>query len=598
MKKGSPPDARRGGKPHSKEARFMRFSSCYIPTLKESPADAEVVSHKLLLRAGMVRRLTSGLYIYLPLGLKIIDKIANVVREEVNASGFQELLMPMVQPADLWKETGRWEHYGKELLRFKDRNEREYCLGPTHEEVITDLVRGEVRSYRQLPVRLYQIQSKFRDEIRPRFGLMRGREFMMKDGYSFDADSAGAEQSYKLMYDAYTRIFRRLGLKFRAVEADTGSIGGNFSHEFMVLADTGEDTIAFCHDCDYAANVERAEVVWKGAPCADACPEHEKVATPGAHSVEEVAAMLRVPAAAIVKTMLFNVDGKTVAVLVRGDREVNDIKLKNLLKAQDVELAGAATVEALTHAPVGFAGPVGLDVPIYADLELQGATDYVTGANAADAHFNHVDLRRDAVITAWADLRAITAEDVCPRCGGRIELTKGIEVGHIFMLGLKYSEAMHAAFLDENGKEQLMIMGCYGIGVSRVAASAIEQNHDENGIVFPPPVAPFECILLNLDPRNADVTAKAEEIYAMLQGLGVDVLLDDREERPGVKFKDADLLGAPMQLVVGGKGLARGIVECKDRRSGEKGELSVEDIEEGFSQWAAAVRRGWEAQQA
>lgn len=598
MKKGSPPDARRGGKPHSKEARFMRFSSCYIPTLKESPADAEVVSHKLLLRAGMVRRLTSGLYIYLPLGLKIIDKIANVVREEVNASGFQELLMPMVQPADLWKETGRWEHYGKELLRFKDRNEREYCLGPTHEEVITDLVRGEVRSYRQLPVRLYQIQSKFRDEIRPRFGLMRGREFMMKDGYSFDADSAGAEQSYKLMYDAYTRIFRRLGLKFRAVEADTGSIGGNFSHEFMVLADTGEDTIAFCHDCDYAANVERAEVVWKGAPCADACPEHEKVATPGAHSVEEVAAMLRVPAAAIVKTMLFNVDGKTVAVLVRGDREVNDIKLKNLLKAQDVELAGAATVEALTRAPVGFAGPVGLDVPIYADLELQGATDYVTGANAADAHFKHVDLRRDAVVTAWADLRAITAEDVCPRCGGRIELTKGIEVGHIFMLGLKYSEAMHAAFLDENGKEQLMIMGCYGIGVSRVAASAIEQNHDENGIVFPPPVAPFECILLNLDPRNAEVTAKAEEIYAMLQGLGVDVLLDDREERPGVKFKDADLLGAPMQLVVGGKGLARGIVECKDRRSGEKGELSVEDIEESFSQWAAAVRRGWEAQQA
>ena len=598
MKKGSPPDARRGGKPHSKEARFMRFSSCYIPTLKESPADAEVVSHKLLLRAGMVRRLTSGLYIYLPLGLKIIDKIANVVREEVNASGFQELLMPMVQPADLWKETGRWEHYGKELLRFKDRNEREYCLGPTHEEVITDLVRGEVRSYRQLPVRLYQIQSKFRDEIRPRFGLMRGREFMMKDGYSFDADSAGAEQSYKLMYDAYTRIFRRLGLKFRAVEADTGSIGGNFSHEFMVLADTGEDTIAFCHDCDYAANVERAEVVWKGAPCAVACPEHEKVATPGAHSVEEVAAMLRVPAAAIVKTMLFNVDGKTVAVLVRGDREVNDIKLKNLLKAQDVDLAGAATVEALTRAPVGFAGPVGLDVPIYADLELQGETDYVTGANAADAHFKHVDLRRDAVVTAWADLRAITAEDVCPRCGGRIELTKGIEVGHIFMLGLKYSEAMHAAFLDENGKEQLMIMGCYGIGVSRVAASAIEQNHDENGIVFPPPVAPFECILLNLDPRNAEVTAKAEEIYAMLQGLGVDVLLDDREERPGVKFKDADLLGAPMQLVVGGKGLARGIVECKDRRSGEKGELSVEDIEEGFSQWAAAVRRGWEAQQA
>ena len=382
------------------------------------------------------------------------------------------------------------------------------------------------------------------------------------------------------------------------MEADTGSIGGNFSHEFMVLADTGEDTIAFCHDCDYAANVERAEVVWKGEACTEACTDYEKVDTPGAHSVEEVAAMLRVPAKAVVKTMLFSVDGKPVAVLVRGDREVNDIKLKNLLKAQEVELAGAATVEALTHAPVGFAGPVGLDVPVYADLELQGATDYVTGANAADAHFRHVDLRRDAAITAWADLRVITPEDVCPRCSGRIELTKGIEVGHIFMLGLKYSESMHAAFLDENGKEKLMIMGCYGIGVSRVAAAAIEQNHDENGIVFPPPVAPFECILLNLDPRNAEVTAKAEEIYAMLRDMGVDVLLDDREERPGVKFKDADLLGAPMQLVVGGKGLARGIVECKDRRSGEKGELSADVIEEDFSQWAAGVRRGWETQQA
>lgn len=575
----------------------MRFSSCYIPTLKESPADAEVISHKLLLRAGMVRRLTSGLYIYLPLGLKVIDKIAGIVREEMNAAGFQELLMPMVQPGDLWKETGRWEHYGKELLRFKDRNEREYCLGPTHEEVITDLVRGEVRSYRQLPVRLYQIQSKFRDEIRPRFGLMRGREFMMKDGYSFDADSAGAEQSYKLMHDAYTRIFSRLGLRFRAVEADTGSIGGNFSHEFMVLADTGEDSIAFCHDCDYAANVERAEVIWQGEKCAEACLPYEKVDTPGAHSVQEVASMLQAPAAAIVKTMLFTVDGNVVAVLVRGDREVNAVKLKNFLKAQDVELAGGAVVEGLTHAPLGFAGPIGLSVPVYADLELQGGTDYIVGANAPDAHFRHVDLCRDATITAWADLRAITPQDVCPRCGGRIELTRGIEVGHIFMLGLKYSEAMHAAFLDETGKEKLMIMGCYGIGVSRVAAAAIEQNHDQNGILFPPPLAPFECILLNLDPRNAEVNAKAEAIYALLREQGVDVLLDDRDERPGVKFKDADLLGAPMQMVVGGKGLARGVVECKDRRSGEKAELSVENLAAEFPAWAAAVRNGWQKRQ-
>jgi prolyl-tRNA synthetase len=571
----------------------MRFSSCYIPTLKESPADAEVVSHKLLLRAGMVRRLTSGLYIYLPLGLRVIEKIGRIVREEMEKADFRELLMPMVQPADLWKETGRWEHYGKELLRFKDRNEREYCLGPTHEEVITDLVRGEVRSYRQLPVRLYQIQAKFRDEIRPRFGLMRGREFVMKDGYSFDATTEGAEKSYKAMYDAYMRVFKRLGLRFRAVEADTGSIGGNFSHEFMVLADTGEDTIAFCHDCEYAANVERAEVVWKGQPATAACPAMETVATPGAHSVEEVAAMLDVPSSGVVKTMLFKVDGQTVAVLVRGDREVNDIKLKNLMKAQEVELADAATVQAVTGAPVGFAGPVGLGVPVYADAELQGGTDYVVGANAADAHIRHIDLKRDAAVTAWGDLRTITPEDQCPRCGGRMELTRGIEVGHIFMLGLKYSEAMHAVFLDENGKEQIMIMGCYGIGVSRVAAAAIEQNHDEHGIVFPPPVAPFECMLLNLDPRSEEVNAKVEEMYALLQGMGVEVLMDDREERPGVKFKDADLLGIPAQIVVGGKGLARGIVECKDRRTGEKGELPVDNFEQDFAAWIEKVRQGW-----
>ena len=571
----------------------MRFSSCYIPTLKESPADAEVISHKLLLRAGMVRRLTSGLYTYLPLGLKVITRIAAIIREEMAAAGFQELLLPMVQPADLWKETGRWEHYGKELLRFRDRNDREYCLGPTHEEVITDLVRGEVRSYRQLPVRLYQIQTKFRDEMRPRFGLMRGREFLMKDAYSFDADMEGAEQSYQLMYDAYVRIFTRLGLRFRAVEADTGSIGGNFSHEFMVLADTGEDTIAVCDSCDYAANLERAEAVWNGAVCTDACPDAKPVATPGAHTVEEVTAMLGISPRELIKTMLFSVDGETVAVLVRGDREVNPVKLKNLLKAQEVDLANSAAVEALTQAPLGFAGPVGLRLPIYADLELQGATNYVTGANKGDTHLLHVDLNRDASITAWADLREVVEGDVCPRCGGRLSLTRGIEVGHIFMLGLKYSSSMHAAFLDENGKEKLMIMGCYGIGVSRVAAAAIEQNHDDAGIVFPPPVAPFDCILLNLDPRDARVTDEAEALYAILETMGVDTLLDDREERPGVKFKDADLLGIPLQLVLGGKSFARGVVECKDRASGQKAELPLAGFAEAFAGWAESVRQGW-----
>ena len=576
----------------------MRFSSSYIPTLKETPAEAEVVSHKLLLRAGMVRKLTSGVYIYLPLGLRAIDNVARVVREEMNAAGFQELLMPMVIPGDLWKETGRWDHYGKELLRFKDRNDRDYCLGPTHEEVITDLVRGEVRSYRQLPVRLYQIQSKFRDEIRPRFGLMRGREFVMKDGYSFDVDDAGADASYKLMYDTYMRIFSRLGLRFRAVEADTGSIGGNFSHEFMVLAETGEDTIAACTACQYAANVERAEVVWKGTPCAETCAPCETVPTPGAHSVEEVSALLGIAPSSVVKTMLFTVDGRHVAVLVRGDREVNDIKLKNLLKAQEVQLATAAVVEELTHAPVGFAGPVGLEVPVYADLELQGATDYVVGANAADAHLRHVDLKRDARITAYADLRAITAEDCCPRCGAPIELPKGIEVGHIFKLGTKYSDAMHAVFLDETGKEQVMIMGCYGIGVSRVVAAAIEQNNDENGIIFPPQIAPVQCIVLNLDPGKEEVSARADALHDLLEGQGVTVLLDDREERPGVKFKDADLIGAPMQLVVGGKGLARGIVECKDRRTGEKGELPLDTLDESLAAWMDGVRQGWQTRMA
>lgn len=575
----------------------MRFSSYYVPTLKESPADAEVTSHRLLMRAGMIRRVASGLYIYLPLGLRLLDRIARVVREEMNAAGFHELLMPMVQPADLWRESGRWEHYGKELLRFKDRNDREYCLGPTHEEVITDLMRHEIRSYRQLPQRVYQIQTKFRDEMRPRFGLMRGREFLMKDAYSFDADIKGAEKSYKLMFDAYMRIFTRLGLRFRAVEADTGSIGGSFSHEFMVLADTGEDEIAVCSDCGYAANLERADVKWKGEPCALSCPGIVTAATPGAHSVAEVTVLLGVPPQKLVKTMLFMADGAPVAALVRGDREVNEIKLKKMLSAQEVELAPQSAVEALTRAPLGFAGPVGLNIPIYADQELSGDTDYVTGANKGDAHFLHVDLRRDANITAWGDLRVITENDQCPRCAGKISITRGIEVGHVFMLGLKYSESMHAVFLDEQGCERCMIQGCYGIGVSRVGAAAIEQNHDERGIVFPPQISPFSVMLLNLDPKDGDVSTACDGICADLEAAGEEVLLDDRRERPGVKFNDADLLGFPMQLVLGGKGFARGFVECKDRRSGEKTEIPLGgSFMEAFANWKKSVLDGWERQ--
>jgi len=572
----------------------MRWSRCYIPTLKEAPSDAEVVSHKLLVRAGMIRKLTSGIYTFMPMGLRALNKVAAIVREEMNRAGAQEVLMPMVQPADLWQETGRWEFYGKELLRFRDRNDRDYCLGPTHEEVITDLVRGEVRSYRQLPINLYQIQTKFRDEIRPRFGLMRGREFVMKDAYSFDRDQSGCDESYKAMYAAYQRIFSRLGLRFRAVEADSGSIGGSFSHEFMVLADTGEDTLAVCTACEYAANVERAEVT--GAPCTrPAAAALAEVPTPGAHTIEEVSAFLGVPADMLVKTLLFVADGEPVAALVRGDRELNEVKLKNLLGADSLELATPEQVEAWTGAPVGFAGPVGLHgvKRVFADTELKGDAGWIVGANKADTHLREVSLTRDAAIEAYADLRMITASDPCPRCGGAVELPKGIEVGHVFKLGLKYSKSMNATFLDENGKEQVMVMGCYGIGVSRVVASCIEQNNDGDGIVFPPPIAPYEVALLLLDPKNEEAAAKAAEIESFLEAEGHDVLLDDRDERPGVKFKDADLIGSPYQLVLGGKGLARGVVEAKNRRSGEKTELPVEGFAEAFRDWRAGVLKGW-----
>ena len=576
----------------------MRFRSCYIPTLKESPADAEVISHKLLVRAGMVRKLTSGIYVYMPTALRALKKIETVLREEMAAAGFEELLLPAVQPGDLWKESGRWTHYGKELLRFKDRNDRDYCLGPTHEEVITDVVRGEVRSYRQLPVRLFQIQTKFRDEIRPRFGLMRGREFVMKDGYSFDLDDAGAEASYAVCKKAYHSIFSRLGLRFRAVEADSGSIGGNFSHEFHVLADAGEDTIASCTQCEYAANIERAEVRFAGEKCTETCQAFEEVATPDAHSVEEVCSLLHLEPSRIVKTMIFVADGKPVAVLVRGDREVNDVKVKNLLHAEEVELAGPETVQAVTGAPMGFAGPVGLSVPVYADSELVAATDYVVGANKGDAHLLHVDLARDCTIEAYADLRLITEHDCCPRCGAPIELTRGIEVGHIFKLGCKYSSAMHCAYLDENGKEQLMVMGCYGIGVSRVLAAAIEQNHDENGIIFPPAIAPFVAEVINLDPADATVSSWAEKACQGLEAVCGEVLYDDREERPGIKFKDADLVGCPVQVILGGKGIARGVAETKNRLTGEKGTISLDQLEEGLKGFVAQVEATWAARKA
>lgn len=576
----------------------MKWSNMYIPTLKEAPGDAEVISHKLLLRAGMIRKLTAGIYSWLPLGVRTLNKSANIVREEMNRAGAQEVFLPAIQPADLWKETSRWQIYGKELLRMKDRHDRDYCFGPTHEEVVTDLLRGEVRSYRQLPINLYQIQTKFRDEIRPRYGIMRGREFLMKDAYSFDRDDAGADKSYMSMFEAYKSTFLRMGLKFRPVEADSGAIGGNFSHEFMVLADTGEDAIAFCNSCEWASNVERAKVNLPEASKPAECPKMEDLSTPGQHTIEEICTFLKVAPQKLVKTLLFEADGKPVAALVRGDRELNEIKLKNMIGAIEVVLAEPEKVSEWTQAAVGFAGPCRLDklcpgIRLVADNELKGTSDMVTGANKTDTHTLHVCLERDVPGIEWGDLRSISEGDPCPRCGGSVGFALGIEVGHVFKLGTKYSQAMNAVFLDENGKELPMIMGCYGIGVSRVVAACIEQCNDEDGILFPPALAPFEALLINLDPKSEEVSAKSQALYEELQAQGIEVLLDDREERPGVKFKDADLIGFPMQIVVGGNSLARGVIEAKNRKTGEKIELPVDDFASSFKAFRESVLASW-----
>ncbi|MCH5276637.1 MAG: proline--tRNA ligase [Desulfovibrionaceae bacterium] len=577
----------------------MRWSRSYIPTLKEAPADAEVISHKLLVRAGMIRKMTSGIYTWLPLGLRALEKAKAIVRREMNAAGACEILMPMVIPADLWIETGRWDKFGDQLLRFKDRNGRDCCLGPTHEEAVTGLLRGEVRSYRQLPLNVYQIQTKFRDELRPRFGLMRGREFLMKDAYSFDADDAGADKSYMAMRDAYHRIFSGMTLDFRQVEADTGAIGGNFSHEFMVLAETGEDSIASCTGwpgCEWAANVERAPVVTAFKEDSAPCPPMEEVATPNQHSIEEVCAFLGVESRALIKTLLLVADGAPVAVLLRGDRELNEIKLTKLLGADRLAFASPEQVREWSGAPAGFAGPAGLKGVdrLYADNELKSGNDWIAGANRADTHVRHLSLIRDVTLpVTWADLRNAVAGDPCPRCGRPVELKRGIEVGHIFKLGTRYSDAMHAVFLDESGREQPMIMGCYGIGVSRVIAACIEQNFDGDGIMFPPPLAPCDVHLVCLDPQNAGVAAKADALNADLTALGLETLYDDREERPGVKFKDADLIGLPAQVVVGGKSLARGEVEVKNRRSGDRTTLPAEGFREAFAVWYQGVLRSW-----
>jgi len=556
----------------------MKTSQLLIPTLRDDPGEAETVSHRLMLRAGLIRKVAAGIYTYLPLGLRVIRKIEQIIREEMNRAGAQELLMPIASPAELWKETARWDYYGKELLRFKDRHERDFCLGPTHEEVITDLFRREVRSYRQLPLNFYQIQTKFRDEIRPRFGLMRGREFIMKDAYSFDVDEAGAKVSYQNMYDAYTRIFTRCGLTYRAVEADTGLIGGDVSHEFMVLAETGEATVAYSDHGSYAANLERAEVLPPSDIDTSPLRPLTPIETPQRRTVEEVTAFLQITPRQLVKTLLYRAGTETVAVLIRGDHDVNEVKLARLLKVTDVALADPETVQHVTGAPPGFAGPVGLQrVRILADHAIKGMKNVVIGANKADTHYQNANLDRDFTAEQFADLRNAQAGDPSPRGSGALTLAKGIEVGQVFLLGTKYSHKMNATILDDQGKERLAIMGCYGIGVGRTAAAAIEQNHDEKGIIWPFPIAPFHVHLLTVS-QSDKTTETAARLYTDLIGADIEVLWDDRADRAGVKFNDADLIGAPFQIVIGDKGLADGVVEMKVRRTGVKSRIAPGDL--------------------
>lgn len=554
----------------------MKLSNYYLPTLKEAPKDADTLSAKLMIRAGLIRKVASGLYEWLPLGLRVLKKVENIVRQEMDRAGANEVWLPVVQPKELWEESGRWTFYGKELLRFTDRKEAGFCISPTAEEAITDLIRKDVSSYKQLPVCLYQFGTKFRDEIRPRFGVMRAREFYMKDAYSFAATDESANEWYQKMYDAYQRIFTRCGFNFKAVEADTGSIGGNFSHEFMVLADTGEDAIADC-TCGYAANTEKAEIL---APAdveineADLKPM-EKKATPKAYTIEAVAEMLGVPQSQLIKLLVFTADGKPVVALVRGDHELNEFKFKALLKCNELEKASEEVYTQVTGSFVGFAGAQGLkeknpNVMIYADNYVKNIVNGVSGGNEKDVHTINVTPRRDIKVDVYADLKMASAGDKCARCGKEFSFTRGIETGHIFKLGTKYSAAMHANFLGEDQKEKPMIMGCYGIGISRVVAAAIEQSHDDNGIIWPAPMAPFDVALVAIDyDSNPEVKKHADEICAKLENAGLSVLLDDRDERPGVKFKDMDLIGLPYRLVVSSRTVKDGQCEYKKRTDKE-----------------------------
>jgi prolyl-tRNA synthetase len=558
----------------------MRLSQYPISTLKEVPGDAEVVSHQLMLRAGLIRRLAAGLYVWLPMGLRTLKKVEQIVREEMNRAGALEMCMPTVQPAELWKESGRWSKYGPELLRFKDRHDREFAYGPTHEEVITDIARRELRSYKQLPVNFYQIQTKFRDEIRPRFGVMRAREFLMKDAYSFHTDQASLAEGYRLMFDAYSRIFTRMGLKFRAVQADGGSIGGDTTQEFHVLADSGEDAIAFSDGDDYAANLETAATVPAGEPRAQPTQALNKVATPNARTIAELSAQLGVSPAQCVKTLLVEgSQGDVVALIIRGDHELNAVKSQKLAGvANPLRMAGPERVRAATGTEPGFIGPIGFKGAIYVDHAAAHAADFVCGANEKDMHFRGVNWKRDLPDPQSVDIRNAQAGDPSPSGRGTLKIARGIEVGHIFQLGQQYSAAMNASVLDEQGKALTMFMGCYGIGVTRIVAAAIEQNNDANGILWPDAIAPFQVALVPINyQKSARVQETADALYRDFNAAGIDALLDDRDARPGVKFADSELLGIPHRIVIGERTLSAGKLEYRNRRETESTEIPAAD---------------------
>lgn len=544
----------------------MRMSKLLMPTLREVPSEAEITSHKLMLRAAMIRRLAAGIYSYLPLGLRSVKKIEQIVREEMDRAGAQELLMAALLPAEAYQASGRWEVFGPNMFKLKDRGDRDFCLGPTHEELFTQTVIDNVKSYKEYPMTLYQIQTKYRDESRPRFGLMRSREFVMKDAYSFDLDQAGLDESYKKMYDAYCRIFTRLGLDFTIVDADSGAMGGSGSQEFMVKSDVGEDGIAYCDDCGYAANYEKCECIPAEKPQIEGDFDMEKVHTPKAHTIEELVEFLGMESYNFAKTIIYKADDKYVAAMVRGDREVNEVKLKNLVGCiDDLELAAPAIVRELTNAEVGFAGPVGLDIPVYADKEVALMKNFVIGANETDMHYKNVNINKDFTPDFVADIRVVEPGDKCPKCGKEIKAAQGIEVGHIFKLGTKYSEALGLNYQDENGQSNTVVMGCYGIGVTRCLSAAIEQNYDDNGIIWPVAIAPYQAIVIPANHKSEEQVEMAEKLYNELTEAGIETLLDDRNERPGVKFKDADLIGVPVRVVVGKK-CGEGIVEYKERR--------------------------------